>query len=348
MRTAAALILVLTVSAAAVEPSPRFSTLADFEKHGRVVAGPDGETHGRFELTRWSRPTLVDLRKSSFFANEDGPFADGKLPAEWPKGDAFQKLSEASQDEKYPVSLKGGPEAVYAVGGRVVGKQPRALPWRFLKKSYDGDALRIESSGPMFVDGLYSENVEDHFSPRGGGYWTIRNSRAAYLRDDFVENDGLLSGEIENCLVDGCHVFISARPGRKAAADAVAKKKDNPPHVKVRDTLVHVSPMPYDGDMKLADQDYIVDGMSGGKLFKWSEAGGTLDVENCIFRLDMMSPNGPSSMKFPEGAYRNVTLIWLGSGDYPAPLPEGVTVSRDVAVWEKAREAWLQKTAGMR
>lgn len=323
-------------------------TPADFEQHGRVVLGPDGETHGRLELPGWSEPTLVDLRRSRFLANQDGPFASGELPKTWPTGDAFKTLGEASQDEKYPVSLKGGPAGVCVLGGRVVGKQPRELPWRFMKKSYDGDALRIESAGPMIVDGLYSENVEDHFSPRGGGDWTIRHSRAVYLRDDFVENDGLLSGEIEDCLVDDAHVFISNRPGKRAAESAVAKKKNHPPHVKVRDTLVRISPLPYDGDMKLADQAHIVDGLSGGKLFKWSVAGGTVDVRNCIFRLDMISPNGPSSMGFPPGTYVDVTLIWLGDGDYPAPLPPGVTVSRDVTIWETAREAWLQKHPNLR
>jgi hypothetical protein len=339
--SACVFLFVTTISA---EEQP-FSAwkLGDYSSHGEVVAGPEGEAHGRLELRSWSKLTLVDLRKSKFLANEDGPFSSGELPKAWPAGDAFQQLGEASQDEKYPVSLKGGPEGVCVLGGSVVGTQPRELPWRFMKKCYDGDAVHIESAGPMVVDGLYSENVEDTFGPRGGGYRIIRNAYAKYLRDDFVENDGLLSGEIDDCLVEGAHVFISARPGRQAAERAYAAKKDNPPHVRVRNTLVHIPPMPYDGDMKLADQDHIVDGMSGGKLFKWSPAGGTLDVADCVFRLDMMSPNGPKSMSFPGGTYKNVTLVWLGDGNYPAPLPEGVTVTRDVSVWEKARAAWIER-----
>ena len=307
--------------------------LGDYHSHGEVVPGPEGQTHGRLEVRSWNKPTLVDLRKSKFLANEYGPYSSGELPKQWPTGNAFKNLGEASQEEKYPISLKGGPEGVCVLGGSVVGTQPRELPWRFMKKCYDGDAVHIESAGPMIVDGLYSENVEDTFGPRGGGYWIIRNAHAKYLRDDFVENDGLLSGEIDDCLVEGAHVFISARPGRQAAERAYAAKKDKPPHVKVRHTLVHIPPMPYDGDMQLADQDYIVDGMSGGKLFKWSPAGGTLDVADCVVRLDMMSPNGPKSMSFPHGTYTNVTLVWLGEGDYPAPLPEGVNVTRDVSVW---------------
>ena len=312
-------------------------------KIDQVVTGPRGEQHEQFKLVDWNELTLLDLQKSKFFANENGPYSTDSLPKEWPSPADLNKVPEASQEEKYPVALKGGPHGIYVLGGSVIGVQPRELPWRLVKKLYDGDALRIESSGPIVVDGLYSENVEDAFSPRGTGNWLIRNAHAKYLRDDFVENDGLLPGEIDDCLVEGCHVFISARPGKRAAEKTYEAKKDDPPHIRIRDTLVHIPPLPYDGDMKLEDRESIVDGKAGGKLFKWSPAGGTLDVENCVFRLDAVSPSGPKSMEFPQGTYRNVTLVWLGPGEYPTKLPAGVTATRDVTVWDKARDKWLRK-----
>jgi hypothetical protein len=318
-------------------------TREDFERQGEVVTGPVGVQREQLKLMRWTKPTLLDLRKSQFLANEDGPFVDGKLPKEWPTGEAFKQLSEASEAEKYPLALRGGPAGVFVLGGTVIGRQPRELPWRFLKRSYDGDAVRVESSGEMVVDGLYAENIEDVVSPRGSGFWTVRGVYGKYVRDDFVENDGLLSGEIIDCLVDGCHVLVSARPGAKAAERAIAEKINHPPKVTIRDTLCHVEPLPYDGDMKLEDRETIVDGKAGGKLFKWSPAGGTLEVENCVFRVDVISPQGAKSMSFPEGSYRNVTLVWLGAGDYPAPVPEGMTVTRDVLVWDRARSDWLKK-----
>jgi hypothetical protein len=275
--------------------------------------------------------------------NENGPFSADKLPKPWPVGDAFKAIPEASQEEKYPVALRGGPAGVMVLGGHVTGVQPRELPWRFMKRCYDGDAVRIESAGEMVVDGLFAENIEDVFSPRGGGTWTIRNVFAKYVRDDFVENDGLLSGEIDDCLIDDCHVLVSNRPGKQAAAKALAEKIDNPPVVKIRNTLARVPALPFDGDMKMSDQEHIVDGKSGGKLFKWSPAGGTVEATDCIFRVDLMSAQGPSSMAFPPGKYRNVTLLWLGQGDYPAKVPDGITVSRDPRVWETARAKWLEK-----
>lgn len=335
--------VVFFVALLAVVP-PFFSwTPDDFQRSGKVVAGPEGEQHKQFELRNWAAPTLVDLRKSKFLANENGPSKPDALPKSWPAPDALNQLPEAADTEKYPLSFRGADHGLYVRGGSVVGVQPRELPWRLLKACYDGDAVRIESSGPMIVDGLYAENIEDVFSPRGGGDWCIRNSYGKYVRDDFVENDALQSGEIIDCLVEGVHVLISNRPGRKAAARAIEEKSKNPPHLAIRDTLAWLSPMPYDGDMKLTDREHIVDGKAGGKLFKWSPAGGSVTVENCVFRLDVVSPQGASSMEFPTGTYRNVTLVWLGAGEYPVPLPAGVMLSRDIKVWQKTRDAWLKR-----
>jgi hypothetical protein len=34
-------------------------------------------------------------------------------------------------------------------------------------------------------------------------------------------------------------------------------------------------------------------------------------------------------------------VVWLGSGDYPClPIPEGWTLTRDEAVWDRAVVAW--------
>jgi hypothetical protein len=38
---------------------------------------------------------------------------------------------------------------------------------------------------------------------------------------------------------------------------------------------------------------------------------------------------------------QNVTLVWTGPGDYPAPVPQGVQVTKDRAVWDAARSEWL-------
>ena len=169
----------------------------------------------------------------------------------------------------------------------------------------------------------------------------MRNSHLKDAHDDFVENDGLLSGEIIDCLADGVFVFLSNRPGKKSDRKKLDARE--PPVVKIRDTLVHLAPMPYDGDMKLKDQRYIKNGKACGQLFKWSPWAGTVEVKNCIFRWDQMTMSGPTPMSFPKGTYENVTLIWLGDGDFPKPLPEGVTLSRNPKIWDDAKASWLER-----
>ena len=80
--------------------------------------------------------------------------------------------------------------------------------------------------------------------------------------------------------------------------------------------------------------------------FKWSAAAENLrlDMADTIIRVDAAGRNGPRSMNFPPGTYRDVTLIWLGSGPYPGTLPEtGVSVTTDQMVWDTARAAWLRR-----
>ena len=80
--------------------------------------------------------------------------------------------------------------------------------------------------------------------------------------------------------------------------------------------------------------------------FKWSAAAEDLDLDiaDTVIRIDAAGRNGSRSMSFPPGAYRDVTLIWLGSGPYPGALPErGVSVITDPMVWDMARADWLQR-----
>lgn len=318
-------------------------SMEDFKEKGQITAGPQGTQDEQFEFLHWPSQTLVDLRESTFLALQNGPFQKDKIPQSFPMGEALHSLRGGVSGEKYPVSIRSrrGARNVLVLGGKVIGQQPLELPWRIMKHAYDGDGIRVESPGDKIVDGAHIENVEDGFSPRGKGAWSLRNTYMHYIRDDFVENDGLLSGEIVNCLADQVFVFVSARPGKNANPEILDAR--TPPMVSIRDSLVHLSPMPHDGDMKGKERAHIEDGKVCGKLFKWSRWGGTVEVSDCIFRVDGMSSSGKTSMGFPRGSYKNVTLIWLGEGDYPAKLPDGITVSRDVELWVAARERWLQQ-----
>jgi hypothetical protein len=54
-------------------------------------------------------------------------------------------------------------------------------------------------------------------------------------------------------------------------------------------------------------------------------------------------------MVWPDGTYSNVTVV-LGPGfvgNYPVPLPAGVTVTRDTSIYDTARANWLAAHPGI-
>lgn len=185
-------------------------------------------------------------------------------------------------------------------GATLVGQQSRELPWRVLKAMWDGDARHVNGCrGHVEVSGVHWENVEDGFGPLGGiDSWTLRDSCLPYIRDEAVENDDLVPGEIVNCLVDGCFTFLSQRsePPRQA-----------PITTSIRDCLIHVEARPHDGSPGKQWRDRNIQigedgiGRSPGMLFKWEDGAGRVEMKDCIVRLDSVSVNGDADMAFPPG-----------------------------------------------
>lgn len=101
------------------------------------------------------------------------------------------------------------------------------------------------------------------------------------------------------------------------------------PVIRVYDSVVHV------GSEDLA-----------GRIWKWPGSSSSctpepvVDVRNTVYRVDR---EHDGTMAFPSGNYENVTLVWLGGGNFPVPLPAGVTETHDIEVWHAARNAWLAR-----
>jgi hypothetical protein len=250
---------------------------------------------------------------------------------------------EVPNAERYPLQIRDLKDPSIS-GVSVSGVQSKDLPWRVVKAMWDGDAIHVKGcSGTVKVSDVFFDNVEDGFGPcEGLSKWSLENAYMRSIRDDAIENDGLVSGEIINCLIDGCYVFLSEQSGPSSQEEEASV-------VTIRDSLVHVQSQPHDGVTGKAWRDRNVQigddgiGRAPGMLFKWFEGAGTIDVRDCVFRVDGVSFNGPAAMAFPPGQYENVTLIWLGKGDYPQPLPTGVKLTRDVKVWNHARAQWIRK-----
>jgi hypothetical protein len=216
------------------------------------------------------------------------------------------------------------------VGGTVLGQQPRDLTWQEVKRSHDGDALRAQGQAWYVIDGLRADNVEDGVAPFGDGF-VGRNLYFTYIRDDCIENDAISSGYVSDSLFDGCFMGLSERPSK-----GYDPSPPRPAEAFAMDgVLLRLEPMPHE---KAAD------GRGHGQLFKWSRWSNRLMLRNSVFLVEQVSVNGAKSMGFPKGTVaENVTLVWTGPGEYPARLPDGVKVTRDRAVWEAARAAWLRR-----
>ena len=265
---------------------------------------------------------------------------DPESGAGYPSTEELEAM-ELPNEEIYPMQLRDL-DSPSLRGATVIGQQSRELPWRVVKSMWDGDALHVKGCrGRVVVSDVYWENVEDGLGPLEGlESWSLRDSCLRYIRDDAIESDDLIPGEVVNCLIDGCFTFLSQRsePPRRAEITTT-----------IRDCLIHVQSQPHDGipgkqwrdrNIRMGDDGI---GRAPGMLFKWGRGAGEVEMTNCLVKIDAVSVNGDGDMEFPPGRYDNVTLIWLGEGRYPRPLPEGVTLRRDASLWEEARSEWIAK-----
>jgi hypothetical protein len=265
-----------------------------------------------------------------------------EVPVEGATYDLRDVVSTAYPTTRYPLvfgKVRHG-EAVHevsrrlcVVGGEVVGQQSRNLTWQQVKDRHDGDGLRILSADWYVVDGLRVDNVEDGIAPFGDGF-VGRNLHFTYIRDDCIENDAVAGGIVSDSLFDGCSMGLSARP-----STGFSPRPAPPGETFTLDgVLLRLQPMPRE------ERGETPDGLGNGQLFKWSRWSNRLVLRNSIFLVERVSMNGHDAMRFPDRTIaKNVTLVWTGPGDYPAPVPRGVRVVKDRKVWEAARRAWLAR-----
>lgn len=278
-----------------------------------IEPGPYGNS-GQFKRRRIVKNTTFDFRDAIFIANED-----------------------SSNAEIYPINLGSRNESdIGAINGVVVGAQPLSLTWNEVKSRYGGSAVFMRTAGMKTVKDFFAYNVEDGFAPRGGGEWLVRDSWFCGIRDDAIEADTLLDGHVENCLFES-YVSFSHRPGAKADLFFYG-----PARLTVRRCLLKLQPQ-----TKHKKSRFHVDGKSIGQFFKRTSVGPDKHcsvvpvVSDSILFMPQMASRGPKTMGFPHGQYNNVTLVWGGGGAYPAEIPRGITLTRDVSVWENARRDWI-------
>lgn len=316
-----------------------------------VYVLPAGEYREQVYLDGLADGTRIEAKGATVFGGESEQFKrlprfalhsardrDPENGIGYPDSSILAKR-ELPNEEIYPVQLRDSKD-VSLSGLAVLGVQSLDLPWRVVKEMWDGDALLAKNcEGTLEVSDVYFRNTEDGLGPEEKlEHWRLERAWMEDIRDDAIENDDLIPGEVINCLIDGCFVFLSQRApdGRVNEITTV-----------VRDSLIRVSAQPHDGAEGKPWRDrFIVVGDDGigrapGMIFKWESSSGRVEMRDCILRMDAVSINGPDDMRFPPGTYENVSLVWTGPEPYPVPVPKGVSITSDPAIWEKARADWI-------
>jgi len=222
------------------------------------------------------------------------------------------------------------------VGGSLSSDLPDES-WDYLyhENRQAGDGIRVVASDWTATFDLSLTNVWDGYNPRvedgteqdNTGKFLLSGCYFDWVHDDAVENDDLMSGTVRDCLFNDVFVGFSEEP---------SSGNDYTNHGSVltlRDVIARFSPNVYGGVL------------GTGKVFKWSDASGSVDARNCIFLFDDNTNQSESSQEFPPGTYEDITIV-LGpdfEGSWPVPLPAGVTVTRDMTVFTDARDAWLAR-----
>ena len=234
----------------------------------------------------------------------------------------------ASPAAHYPISIDGGGDLCVA-GGAIRGQYDRKLDWATM---HGMNNAGVAFSSPTTVDGVRIDDLTDGIRPRGIGPFTIREVHLSYLRDDCVENDHVEGGLIADSLFDGCYVAISERPSPSIHDDGRNEL------LTIRGSLLRLQPMP--GPRNGSGSQ-----LGNGEFFKWSDQATKLALYDNVFMAEKVAEGGADKMGIPgtlSGCANNI-MVWLGAGDYPAPLPDCFTVTKDRAVWETAVADWISR-----
>lgn len=254
---------------------------------------------------------------------------------------------------------------MFWAGGYVEGDKPWDASWdewKYDPETRNSNVFKFDTPAATLT-GLHFFNVHD--GPRigsAGAGWTVQHVWGEYIRDDAIENDHLHSGRILDSLFDGCYSGISTR-----ASDSDNSSDGEGELVTLNGVLLRLEAMPYPYDYQnrsgVIDENGDVWDGSGipyghGNLFKDDRDDVNRNphfvIKNCVFLL----PNEHarrSSISFPPDGLidecSNVTVIWLGDGEFPGDLPtnkfpNGVTVlygQQGLDFWRDKVIDWHQR-----
>jgi hypothetical protein len=252
-----------------------------------------------------------------------------------------------SANHAFMAGDRTAPTNLCILGGVVNGHIPLSSDWT-ATHSYGGFGYRTTSSGLAMVDGARVHNVEDGWKPREAaatrdvsatypnvGIMAMRNVYMTGIRDDAIEDDEFMPGDIQDSLFDGVWCFLSEQNQTGGSPATIGPSEDG--NIRITRDYVRLS---------------VTNGgeTGAGHWFKWQGRGSrnhTLIITDSVFAADSQPRLGWSSLSIPAGTvWRGSNFIlWLGApGGYVGPRPAGVTFLEGQAAkdkWNQVRNGWL-------
>lgn len=245
----------------------------------------------------------------------------------------------------FPV-LFDDPHDTCVVGASVQGQQERNLTWSEVKSQtahiiFDGDGIGWENpTGKFVIEGAWIDNMEDGVGqpfdlvPDRSTTWSLRHVYARHIRDDMLENDGCLTGDVQDSFFDGIWTLYSGKPSKPARPLVQGSAT-----LTIRDSLIRFVCMR--DDRQNGSTCPNPDQWGAGQVFKNGvECNLKIKIEDSIFLIEDIKASGAD---FDPANYENVTVIWTGGGSYPGRIPSGVKFTTDKSIWDKARADWLKR-----
>jgi hypothetical protein len=244
------------------------------------------------------------------------------------------------------------PKNIRILGGVVNGGIPHEWRW-FLSHAFGGAGFYTVATGLQVIDGARIHNVEDGWHPRetpsfklraypNTGRFMMRNCYMTGIRDDCIENDEFIPGDIEDSLFDGVWTLLSEQNERQAGlfrpnVTTIGPSEDR--NINLTRVLVRLT-------MTNANEQ------GPGKWFKLMGRESPvhrITITDCVFATDAEPRQGGwRSLGFPQDATFHGTnyVLWLGRpGAFGVPIPPQVKFLEGQAAkdkWHEVRNRWLE------
>ena len=297
------------------------STVCLDRAHVTVLSGSEGRVDG--SPFHFAANTAIDARS-----------------AHWGQANTYQLLLRDAGPRTRPNPC--------LVGGTITTPYPDTDSWT---RWHGRAGLEVDEATPQIIGTTISREGDGIQLSRNASNWTIVGVHLSDVHDDCIEDDGMQSGLVTDSLFDGCYDFLSAQGFGGYTYDGTGHR------VTIENSLV-----------RLGDFASVSQGTSPGHafFFKWGQDppglvpsnttghGPDLTIDDTIFMADSDTTiSGHQGIGLPQwqdasGAWHdyvtrcsNDTMVWLGPGPYPEPLPSCFHVTTDRSVWTDAVAAWL-------